>query len=77
MLTTEPNAVNTLVASAHLRKLRDLGLLEQKGRGNSTYYVPTLNLLAPDITTQAPDIRAQAPDIRTQARILRLELRIL
>lgn len=44
------NCVDTLIASAHLRRLRDLGLLEQKGRGNATYYTPTQNLLFPDKT---------------------------
>ena len=57
------NCVDTLIASAHLRRLRDLNLLEQKGRGNATYYVPTTNLLAPGISTQTPGISAQAPGI--------------
>ena len=39
------NCVETLTASASLRRLRDLGLLEQKGRSNATYYVPTSKLL--------------------------------
>jgi ATP-dependent DNA helicase RecG len=39
------NCVETLTASASLRRLRDLGLLEQKGRSNATYYVPTNKLL--------------------------------
>lgn len=34
------NRTDTLNASAHLRRLRDLGLLEMKGAGNRTYYVP-------------------------------------
>ncbi len=38
------NCVETLTASASLRRLRDLGLLEQKGRSNATYYVPTSKL---------------------------------
>lgn len=50
------NGVDTLTASTHLRRLRDLELLEQKGRGNATYYVPTLKLLAPGITAQTPHI---------------------
>jgi len=45
------NGVDTLSASAQLRRLRDFGLLEQKGRGNATYYVPTQKLIAP--TTEA------------------------
>jgi ATP-dependent DNA helicase RecG len=33
------NRTDTLNASAHLRRLRDLGLLEMKGSGSRTYYV--------------------------------------
>ena len=39
------NRVDTLAASQALRRLRDLRLLDQKGRGSSTYYVPTAQLL--------------------------------
>ncbi len=48
------NFVDTLTASAHLRRLRDLKLLEQKGGGNATYYLPTSKLLAPGISAEAP-----------------------
>ena len=41
------NGVDTLTASSHLRRLRDFGLLEQKGSGNTTYYTPTNKLLVP------------------------------
>ncbi len=34
------NRTDTLQASAHLRRLRDLGIFEMKGSGNRTYYVP-------------------------------------
>lgn len=34
------NHAETLNASAHLRRLRDLDLLQMKGSGNRTYYVP-------------------------------------
>ena len=37
--------VDTLAASQALRRLRDAGLLEQKGRGSATYYLPTTKLL--------------------------------
>ncbi|HVK56778.1 MAG TPA: ATP-binding protein [Burkholderiales bacterium] len=37
----ELNRVDTLAASLALRRLRDAGLLAQKGRGPATYYVPT------------------------------------
>jgi len=36
---------DALTASAHLRRLRDLGLLEQKGQARATYYIPTPKLL--------------------------------
>ena len=38
------NKVDTLAASATLRRLRDAGLLVQKGRGSATYYLPTERL---------------------------------
>jgi ATP-dependent DNA helicase RecG len=41
------NHVDTLTASAHLRRLRDLQLLEQRGKSSATYYVPTSHLLNP------------------------------
>lgn len=37
----ELSKVDALTASAALRRLRDAGLLAQKGRGSATYYVPT------------------------------------
>jgi ATP-dependent DNA helicase RecG len=40
------NKVDTLAASQALRRLRDSGLLTQKGRGSATYYVPTDRLIA-------------------------------
>ncbi len=51
------NRVETLVASGHLRRLRDLGLLEQKGKSVGTYYVPTLRLLegSPDAAAPGSD----------------------
>ncbi|MDY7576535.1 ATP-binding protein [Actimicrobium sp. CCI2.3] len=41
----ELNRVDTLGASQSLKRLRDAGLLEQKGRGSGTYYQPTSWLL--------------------------------
>jgi ATP-dependent DNA helicase RecG len=37
----ELNKVDTLAASTALRRLRDAGLLAQKGRSSATYYVPS------------------------------------
>jgi len=45
------NRVDVLNASNHLRRLRDQGLLEQRGKGSATYYVPTERL----ITSLFPD----------------------
>ena len=41
------NRVDSLTASRHIFRLRDLGLFEQKGKGVNTYYIPTPALLAP------------------------------
>ncbi len=41
------NNLDTLSASKRLQRLRDIGLLEQKGKGSKTYYVPTIHLLNP------------------------------
>lgn len=43
----------TANASNHLRRLRDQGLLEQRGKGSATYYVPTdrfVTSLFPDLS---------------------------
>lgn len=42
------NGVDTLDASAHLRRLRDLKLLDQHDRGAATYYTPTDRLRYPE-----------------------------
>lgn len=39
------NQVDALNASLHLRRLRDRGLLEQKGKGSATFYVPSPQFL--------------------------------
>lgn len=41
------NRTDTLNASAHLRRLRDLGLVDMKGSGSRTYYVPGNVMLMP------------------------------
>lgn len=40
------NRTDTLNASGHLRRLRDLELLEMKGAGSRTYYVPGAKFVA-------------------------------
>jgi ATP-dependent DNA helicase RecG len=39
------NRVDSLTASRHIFRLRDVGLLEQKGKGPNTYYIPTPRLM--------------------------------
>lgn len=57
------NHVETLAASGKLRHLRDLGLLDQKGKAAATYYVPTDRLLqvdpAPQATRPTPEVTGQ------------------
>ena len=61
------NGVDTLDASAHLRRLRDLKLLEQHDRGAATYYTPTGRLRNPEHTltdqgaSAEPGIPAEKP----------------
>ncbi len=40
------NQVDALNASQHLRRLRDHGLFEQRGRGSATFYIPTPRFIA-------------------------------
>jgi len=57
------NRTDTLNASGHLRRLRELSLLEMKGAGSRTYYVPGPRFLA---APQAPEVqdtsRQASPD---------------
>ncbi|WP_059060983.1 hypothetical protein [Candidatus Protochlamydia naegleriophila] len=54
------NGLDTLTASAHLRRLHDLELLDQKGGGNATYCVPTLKLLVLGISAPTPGVTGLA-----------------
>ena len=42
----QTNGVDTLAASQDLRRLRQHGLIEKKGKSSATYYVPTTRFLA-------------------------------
>lgn len=57
------NRTDTLNASAHLRRLRDLELLEMKGGGSRTYYVPGPLFLAA-IPTEKPELWVADPNSR-------------
>ncbi len=56
------NQVDTLTASAHLRHLRDEGLLKMEGIGAKTYYVLSSSLLKPDKLAGKPDNLQAKPD---------------
>lgn len=71
------NHTDTLNASMHLRRLRDLDLLAMKGSGSRTYYVPGMAFAAPPmrgqgespasggmVTTPAPDSHQPDPNSR-------------
>lgn len=51
------NQVDVLNASQHLRRLRDQGILEQKGKGAATFYEPTARFLA---TVDKPGLKLAA-----------------
>jgi ATP-dependent DNA helicase RecG len=71
------NHLDTLTASGHLRRLRDLGLLEQKGRGSATYYVPGTRLMPleqPPILTKPEPLRPGHKALRPELEALRPEL---
>jgi len=59
---------DTLTASKHLRKLCDCGLLEKKGQGPSTYYIPTERALAnwppnPSGEDKSPELEGLPPEL--------------
>lgn len=46
------NGCDSLKASAELRSLRDLGILQQKGKSRATYYIPDLAFNTPDVAAE-------------------------
>ena len=50
------NRTDTLDASGHLRRLRDLELLEMKGGGSRTYYVPGAAFAAQSVVERAAEV---------------------
>lgn len=59
----ELNKVDTLTASQSLRRLRDAGLLAQKGRGSATYYVPTERISSAEVgLSDNPSTLSTNPD---------------
>lgn len=54
------NGCDSLKASGELRNMRDLALLEQKGKGRATYYIPDLafNNPVPDLSAPVSELSA-------------------
>lgn len=69
------NGVDTLEASSHLRRLRDLKLLQQHDRGAATYYTPTARFRDPgksgDLSIQPSNPDEQPDNLREQSDKLR------
>ena len=61
----ELTKVDTLAASQALRRLRDAGLLVQKGRGSATYYVPTERLLDEGLSSNPQPLSSNPSELPT------------
>ncbi len=59
------NQVDVLNASQHLRRLRDHGLLEQRGRSTATYYVPSARFLA-TLEVEAQSVKPVPLSVKTE-----------
>lgn len=62
----ELTKVDTLTASQALRRLRDAGLLAQKGRGSATYYVPTERLLVSGLFSNPEALSGESEGLSTK-----------
>ena len=62
----ELTKVDTLTASQALRRLRDAGLLAQKGRGSATYYVPTDRLLDSGLSSDPESLSGESDGLSTK-----------
>ena len=67
---------DTLKASAKLSMMRDAGLLEMKGRGKATYYVPGDRFPAAehDTTPKLHHLRPKLPHLKAKLPHLWLKL---
>ena len=66
------NCVDTLNASASLRRLRDFGLLEPKGKSSQTYYIPGKEITLKE--TEASNISPLSTELTPQVSHLSAEL---
>jgi ATP-dependent DNA helicase RecG len=73
----ELTKVDTLTASQALRRLRDAGLLAQKGRGSATYYVPTERLLDSGLSTKPEALSSESEGLSSNPPALSSNLATL
>lgn len=70
--------IDTLTASRHLRRLRDVGLLIKKGQGAATYYEPTPKALQqwiqsgkpPELGGKPPELGCKPPELSPELQRL-------
>ncbi len=62
----ELTKVDTLTASQALCRLRNAGLLAQKGRGSATYYVPTERLLDSGLSSNPEALSSESEGLSTK-----------
>ena len=70
----ELTKVDTLTASQALRRLRDAGLLAQKGRGSATYYVPTDRLVDSGLSSNPDALSSESEGLSTKLDSLSTKL---
>jgi len=70
----ELSRLDALTASQALRRLRDAGLLQQKGRGSATYYIPTSKLLDKPLSSDSEALSRESDDLSRESEGLSMEL---
>lgn len=73
----ELTKVDTLTASQSLRRLRDAGLLAQKGRGSATYYVPTESLVDKGLSSNPVPLSSESEGLSSNPPALSSDLESL
>ena len=66
------NALDSLASSTELRRLRDLELLDKKGKSSATYYIPGLKLL-PHLEAQTHNLAPETHNLNPETHNLASE----
>jgi ATP-dependent DNA helicase RecG len=70
----ELSRLDALTASQALRRLRDAGLLTQKGRGSATYYIPTERLVDKGLSSNPEALSRESDGLSRESDGLSMEL---